>query len=235
MTSRRSRRRCWAIFIVLLLATVPGQLLNFVSISPMATSFAFPLRLTFKLLAFASQFYVQDNSGTNVAYVKQKLFKFKEDITVFTDERQQDALFSIKADRVIDFSARYNLTDAQGQDLGAVKQRGLKSLWRAGFDVLDNDQVVFSINEKSVWTRFFDSLFGQIPVVGFLSGYLFQPAYEITAPDGALVMELTKKAALFEGRFDITLPDGAARLSGRQTNQLLLSLMMVVLLERSRG
>ena len=201
----------------------------------MVTSFAFPLRLSFKLLAFASQFYVQDSGGVNVAYVKQKLFKLKEDITVFADERQLDALYSVKADRVIDFSARYNFADARGQDLGAVKQRGLKSLWRAGFDVLDNDQVVFSINEKSVWTRFFDSLFGQLPVVGFLSGYLFQPAYEITSPNGKLVMELTKKAALFEGRFDITLPDGAARLSNRQTTQLLLSSMMVVLLERSRG
>ena len=201
----------------------------------MVTSFAFPLRLSFKLLAFASQFYVQDSGGVNVAYVKQKLFKFKEDITVFADERQLDALYSIKADRVIDFSARYNFADAQGQDLGAVKQRGLKSLWRAGFDVLDNDQVVFSINEKSVWTRFFDSLFGQLPVVGFLSGYLFQPAYEVCSPDGTLVMALTKKAALFEGRFDITLTDGAAQLSSRKTEQLLLSLMMVVLLERSRG
>ena len=201
----------------------------------MVTSFAFPLRLSFKLLAFASQFYVQDSGGVNVAYVKQKLFKFKEDITVFADERQLDALYSIKADRVIDFSARYNFADASGQDLGAVKQRGLKSLWRAGFDVLDNDQVVFSINEKSVWTRFFDSLFGQLPVVGFLSGYLFQPAYEVCSPDGTLVMALTKKAALFEGRFDITLPDGAAQLSSRKTEQLLLSLMMVVLLERSRG
>ena len=201
----------------------------------MVTSFAFPLRLSFKLLAFASQFYVQDSGGVNVAYVKQKLFKFKEDITVFADERQLDALYSIKADRVIDFSARYNFADASGHDLGAVKQRGLKSLWRAGFDVLDNDQVVFSINEKSVWTRFFDSLFGQLPVVGFLSGYLFQPAYEVCSPDGTLVMALTKKAALFEGRFDITLPDSAAQLSSRKTEQLLLSLMMVVLLERSRG
>lgn len=201
----------------------------------MLTALAFPLRLTFKLLAFAPQFYVHDAQGRSIAYVKQKLFKFKEAVTVYADESQADVRFQIQADRVIDFSARYNFTDAQGTSLGCIKQRGLRSLWKARFDVIDHGQGVFDINEKSMLTRLFDSLFGQLPVIGVLSGYLFQPAYEVSRPDGHIVMTLTKKPALFEGRFVIELAESGQLLTAREADQLLLSLMMLVLLERSRG
>lgn len=201
----------------------------------MLTALAFPLRLTFKLLAFAPQFYVHDAQGRSIAYVKQKLFKFKEAVTVYADESQADVRFQIQADRVIDFSARYNFTDAQGTSLGCIKQRGLRSLWKARFDVIDHGQGVFDINEKSMLTRLFDSLFGQLPVIGVLSGYLFQPAYEVSRPDGHIVMTLTKKPALFEGRFVIELAESGQPLTAREADQLLLSLMMLVLLERSRG
>ena len=189
----------------------------------MLTALAFPLRLTFKLLAFAPQFYVHDAQGRSIAYVKQKLFKFKEAVTVYADESQADVRFQIQADRVIDFSARYNFTDAQGTSLGCIKQRGLRSLWKARFDVIDHGQGVFDINEKSMLTRLFDSLFGQLPVIGVLSGYLFQPAYEVSRPDGHIVMTLTKKPALFEGRFVIELAESGQLLTAREADQLLLS------------
>lgn len=193
---------------------------------------SFPLQLSFKLLAFASQFYVHDAQGNSVAYVKQKLFKLKEAVTVFADDSQNEARYQINADRVIDFSAQYNFTDAQGAALGAVKQRGMRSLWKAHFEVFDGGLQVFNINEKSALTRFCDALFGQLPVVGLLSGYLFQPAYEVTRSSGEPVMLLTKKPALFEGVFEI---EKLSALNEREENQLLLSLMMLVLLERTRG
>ena len=193
---------------------------------------SFPLQLSFKILAFAPQFYVRNAQGHSVAYVKQKLFKLKEAVTVFADDTQTQARFQINADRVIDFSAQYNFTDAQGAALGAVKQRGMRSLWKAHFEVSDGGVQLFNINEKNIFTRFFDALFGQLPIVGVLSGYLFQPAYEVTRISGEAVMMLTKKPALFEGRFEI---EKLAALSEREENQLMLSLMMLVLLERTRG
>ena len=201
----------------------------------MLNSPAFPLRLTFKLLAFAPQFYVHDAHGVSLAYVKQKLFKFREAVTVFADEQLTEIRYRIQADRVIDFSAQYNFTDGQGVGLGSVKQRGLRSLWKAGFDVHDNGAAIFHINEQSILTRFLDGLFGQIPVLGMLSGYLFQPAYEVSRPDGTQIMVLTKQPALFESRFDIDLVPGSALPTTREANQLMLSLMMIVILERNRG
>ncbi len=60
----------------------------------------YPIDFSFKLLALASQIYVRDASGNMLGYVKQKLFKLKEDINIFADESQTKQLFNIKADRV---------------------------------------------------------------------------------------------------------------------------------------
>ena len=198
----------------------------------MAQRLQFPLQMSFKLMAFAPQFLVKDARDQPVAYVKQKLFKLKEAISVFTNEKQDQLLHQIKADRVIDFSALYHFTDHQGAALGGVKRRGMRSMWRAGFEVLDNGIPLFSINEKSVVTRFLDGLFSQIPVLGIFSGYVFHPAYQVTRPDGTLVAELTKQPALFEGRFAATQ---MAPFNEREEQQLLLALMTVLLLERMRG
>jgi len=198
----------------------------------MAQRLQFPLQMSFKLMAFAPQFLVKDARDQPVAYVKQKLFKLKEAISVFTNEKQDQLLHQIKADRIIDFSALYHFTDVHGVALGGVKRRGMRSMWRAGFEVLDNGVTRFSINEKSVMTRFLDGLFSQIPLIGIFSGYVFHPAYQVTRPDGTLVAELTKQPALFEGRFAATQ---LAPFNEREEQQLLLSLMTVLLLERMRG
>jgi hypothetical protein len=192
----------------------------------------FPLHMSFKLMAFAPQFFVTDASGQAVAYVKQKLFKLKEAVTVFSGEDQAQSLYRIQADRIIDFSPLYNFSDMSGTPLGGVKRHGVRSMWRAGFDVMDNGNRIFSINEKSVLTRFFDGLFSQLPIIGLFSGLLFHPAYLVTRPDGSLVMELAKQSALFEGKFSAELH---APVNAREEQQLLLALMMIVLLERTRG
>ncbi len=66
---------------------------------------AYPIKMTFKILALAPQIYVTDAAGNSVFYVKQKLFKLKENIQVFRDESQSQLLFTIQADRIIDWSA----------------------------------------------------------------------------------------------------------------------------------
>ena len=67
----------------------------------------YPLQLSFKIIALASQIYVRDAGGSLVGYVKQKLFKLKEDIRIFADEGQTQLRYTIRADRILDFSANY--------------------------------------------------------------------------------------------------------------------------------
>ncbi len=192
----------------------------------------YPLQLTFKFWALAPQISVVDHQSNLVCYVKQKLFKLKEAIAVFADVEQTRPLYYIKADRIIDFSARYDFTDSQGNYIGAVKRQGLRSLWRARYDVFDGEVSTFSIQEKKPWVKVADALFAEIPIVGIFTGYIFNPVYLVSRADGTFVMRLEKMASFFSRSFTIKAVD---QISDREEQQLLLSLVMMLLLERNRG
>ncbi|MBX9252815.1 hypothetical protein H1Q63_02190 [Desmonostoc muscorum CCALA 125] len=192
----------------------------------------YPLELTFKLWAFAPQMSVVDAQGNLAFYVKQKLFKLKEAITIFADAEQTRPIYYIKADRIIDFSASYNFTDSNGTYIGSVKRRGLKSLWRARYDIFDGDTTSLNIQEKNPWVKIADALFAEIPIVGIFTGYVFNPVYLVSRADGTIVMRLEKIPTFLSRKFIIKAVD---QLSDRQEQQILLSLMMMLLLERNRG
>jgi uncharacterized protein YxjI len=198
----------------------------------------YPLSMSFKILALAPQIFIRDASGAEVMYVKQKLFKLKEDIQIFADQSQTNQLYTIKADRIIDFSARYDFTNNLGQNLGAVKRRGMRSIWKASYEVLIGDSLVFHIQEENPWIKVADALFSEIPIIGIFIGYIFQPAYLVTRPgpgneNGPTVMRLAKQPSFWERSFTIEKIDPG--LTSPEEIQILLSLMMLVLLERSRG
>jgi uncharacterized protein YxjI len=191
------------------------------------------LKLRFKFFALAPQISVEDQSGTLLLYVRQKLLKLKESVSVFTDDSQRQIAYKIEADRIIDFRARYGITDAGGRAIGALKQRGMKSIWRVHFDIensLGRDS--YSIQEENPWVRVLDSFVGDIPVIGMLSGYLLHPTYLIKNTSDVIVGRLKKQPAFLEGLFDLsfesTLPESEREL-------LVLSALMMTLLERTRG
>jgi uncharacterized protein YxjI len=192
----------------------------------------YPLELTFKFWALAPQISIVDSQGNLVFYIKQKLFKLKEAITIFADVEQTRPLYYIKADRIIDFSARYNFTDSNGKEIGAVKRRGLRSLWRARYDIFDHETSNLNIQEKNPWIKVADALFAEIPVLGMFTGYVFNPVYLVSRADGTVVMRLEKIPSFLSRRFTIKPVD---QISDREQEQVLLSLMMMLLLERNRG
>lgn len=90
------------------------------------------------LTLFAPKFHIYDIFGNLVAYVEQKAFKLKEDITVFADEEKQQSLLRIRARQIIDFSAAYDVVDTSTQQtVGALRRKGLKSLLRDEWLLLD--------------------------------------------------------------------------------------------------
>jgi uncharacterized protein YxjI len=192
----------------------------------------FPLDLSFKKIALSPQVKVSDASGQVVLYTKQKAFKLKEAVTVFADVEQTRPLYTINADRVLDFNAKYNIADAAGRPLGAIARKGRKSLWRAQYEVMDGGGAPLTIREENGWVKVGDALLGEIPVVGIFSGYLFNPTYLITDAAGAPLMRLSKQPAFFEGRFRI---EKLAEMSPQDETRAVLGFLMMVLLERRRG
>jgi len=103
------------------------------------------------LTAFTPKFHIYDPQEQLVAYVEQKAFKLKEDITVFADEQKQRPLLTIKARQVLDIAATYDVTDARtGAKVGALRRKGLKSILRDEWTVLDAaDQELGLVQEDS--------------------------------------------------------------------------------------
>ena len=192
----------------------------------------YPLNLNFKLFAFAPQISVTDANGDLIFYVKQKRFKLKEEIIVYADVKKLQPLFYIKADRIIDFSAVYKFSDVDGNYIGSVKRQGMKSLWRARYDIFDGETSTMNIQEKNPWVKVADALFAEIPIVGLFTDYVFNPKYIVSRNDENVVMHLEKIPSFLSRQFTIKASD---RLNSRQEEQVLLSLLMMLLLERNRG
>lgn len=192
----------------------------------------YPLKLTFKFWALSPQISVVDAQGQLSFYIRQKLFKLKEVINVFADENRSQQLYTIKADRIIDFSARYNFADANGSYVGSVKRRGLRSIWRTYYEIFDGEQVVMLIQEENPWVKVLDAFFCEIPIIGMFSGYVFNPVFLVKRTDGTIVMRLEKTPSFLSRIFTVKQAD---RLNSREETQALLSLMMMLLLERARG
>lgn len=193
----------------------------------------YPLTLKFKFAALNPQFSVTDMAGRPLAYVKQKAFKLREDISVFKTEAQTDLLYKIRADRWLDYNASYSFTDENGRDRGRLVRKGARSIWKAEYELYDeagNQDLL--IQEDNPWVRVADHFLGEIPLLGLLTGYLFNPTYNVTRPDGTLVATFSKKPDLVSRAFE--LEKNAGFEEGEET-RLVLGVMMMVFLERSRG
>lgn len=191
----------------------------------------FPLEARFKLLAIASQISVTDAYGALLFYAKQKAFKLKEAVTVYADEEQTRPLYRIAADRILDISARYRIEDAGGAELGALQRQGMRSLWRAHYDIEQGGRPTFVIREENPWIKVADGILGSLPIVSIFAGYLFNPAYLVLrAPDGPPMLRVVKRRALFEGRFEIEALSGEA-----VPDVAVIGVLMMLLLERGRG
>ena len=195
----------------------------------------YPLKLSFKLIALASQVTITDADGKTICYVKQKLFKLKEHVQIFTDATRATPLADIKANKVIDWSARYNFTSPHGSALGSVGRKGMRSLFKAHYETFvgADESHDFDIQEENALVKIGDSVFGSIPVLGMLTGYLFHPKYLATRSNGTQAMRLTKQPAMWEGRFIMEKLDDS--LTSEEELSLMLSYLMLLMLERSRG
>src|SRR6266498_1841062 len=103
-------------------------------------------------IALTGKFRFYDPSGRLVMFSEQKMFKLREDIRVYGDESKSQEVLSIKARQILDFSAAYDVIDTEmNQKVGVLRRKGLRSLLRDEWDVLDaNENVVGKLFEDSI-------------------------------------------------------------------------------------
>jgi len=196
-------------------------------------SFQYPLHFDFKILTLASDFSIKDNAGNSIAFVRQKIFKLKEDVVVFNNESRSQELFRIKANKWLDFNTTYTITTSDGQNIGKVARKGMRSIWKATYDIFDyNDQHLFTVQEANAWIKVLDALANEIPILSIFTGYLFNPKYLLKDNSGKITFELKKQPSFFGRRFVL---DKISSVDDSQEGLVTLAMMMIVLLERYRG
>lgn len=159
-------------------------------------------------IALTGKFRFYDPAGNLVLFSEQKMFKLKEDIRVYADESKSQEVLVIKARSIIDFSAAYDVMDAaSGQKVGVLRRKGLKSILRDEWEVLD-------VNDNPVGLLFEDNMTLAL-LRRLVVGNLLPQNYDLTLGDQR-VADFKQRFNLFRYELDIDLSmDTASRLDPR--------------------
>ena len=193
----------------------------------------YPLFLKFKLTTLSSDFTITDRNENSLAYVRQKMFKLKEDVVVFNNESKSQENFRIRANQWIDFNASYAITDSFGKNLGKIARKGMRSIWKATYNIFDqNDTQKYKVQEENAWVKVLDGMVGEIPIIGMFTGYFLNPSYIVHDNNGKEIYRLKKMPSFFGRKFQL---DQINDIPDHEETLVVLSLMIMVLLERAKG
>ncbi len=197
------------------------------------TNLQFPLELTFRISTISNDFIAKDARGQTLAYVRQKLLKLVDEVQVFNNEAKSTLNYTIKANKWIDFSATYTFTNNMDKEVGRIARKGWASMWKAHYEIFDENQKPdLVVREENAWVKVGDALLREIPLISMLSGYLFNPSYIVSRPNGTQVVRLKKEASFIGRRFSVTK---LSSFEAGEEERIVLGLMMMILLERRRG
>lgn len=199
----------------------------------MKVNLVYPLNFIFHVTTFHSDFSITESNGNILYYVRQKMFRLKEKVEVFSDRNRINKQFTIEAGDWLDFNTNYEFLNENKEREGRLARKGWRSLWKSHYEIFNAaDQQIFLVTEKNPWTKFLDSFVGEIPILGFFTGYLFNPSYLVKNKKDEIIAELIKNPSFFGRKFSLKK---LGEIDLEEQNNLLLGLFMMILLERNRG
>ena len=144
-----------------------------------------------------ASFHVYDPEMRVVAFSRQKAFKLKEDIRVFTDTTKSTELLSVQARQIVDFSAAYDIVDStEGRKVGAARRKGWSSIMRDSWELLDeSDRPIAQLREDSAF---------KAAMRRFLSNLIPQ-AYHLNASDGSELATLRVRFNPFVYKLEVSI------------------------------
>lgn len=123
--------------------------------------------------------------GQAFCFVKQKRFKWKEDIRFYTDETRATELMRIKARQRFDPAARYDVAASDGAKIGEIQKVFGMSLLRSTYKLFDaTGQEVATATEKNLIVALFRRLVGFLPQLGNFANWLPIPYHFVFLRDG---------------------------------------------------
>jgi len=171
-------------------------------------------------IALTGKIRFYNPSGEVVLFSEQKMFKLREDIRVFSDEQKSQEILAIKARQIIDFSAAYDVVDSTtGEKVGALRRKGLKSILRDEWEVLDP-------SDNAIGLCFEDNM-GLAMLRRLLLGNLLPQNYDITAGE-ARVADLKQRFNLFRYEMDVDFSMDTGRKLDRRLGLAAAALLAIV-------
>lgn len=148
-----------------------------------------------QVFSLTGTFRVFSDTGEQLLYVRQKMFKIREDLRAYSDESQTQELLLIKARQIVDFSAAYDVFDSTtNEKVGVLRRRGWRSLARDEWEILDaRDNLIGKMQEDSAQRAILRRL---------LLGALLPQRYDVTIQN-VLKAEFDQKFNLF--RYELML------------------------------
>jgi len=85
-------------------------------------------RIRKKTLTVGNKYWIEDYNGRILGFSKQKLFKLKEDIRIYSDESMSQELFRIGQQQIMDMWGNFAVIDSStNTHLGYIKRKALMS------------------------------------------------------------------------------------------------------------
>jgi uncharacterized protein YxjI len=153
------------------------------------------------------------DAETPVAFVEQKRFKLKEEITAWTNENRGEVVFTLKAEKVMDIHGKYLVSDAAGQLVGYLRKVFGASLLRSTWEIYDaSGQLLLTVQETSVFAAVMRRFGGFVPIIGGLLE--FWPFNFQFLSQGQVVGFYNRIPGLRD-KYDLALQDGAPAVDRR--------------------
>jgi len=95
------------------------------------------------------KYHVYAPDGSQVMFLKHPVMKLRSEFTIYTDESESTPLLTVRSRSIVAMNMAHDVIDhATGEKTGSIRSRGLKSIVRDTWDILDaNDQVIGLMEE----------------------------------------------------------------------------------------
>lgn len=133
----------------------------------------FVMRQRIRLVVNEYEFALPGEEERPFCFVRQKRFKFKEDIRFYADASRRTELMRIKARRRFDPAARYDVTTPAGAKFGEIQKVFGASLLRSTYALFDaGGNEVARAQERDLAVAILRRVIGFVPYLEMVANWL---------------------------------------------------------------
>ena len=142
-------------------------------------------RIRKKTLTIGNKYWLEDQSEAILGFCKQKLFKLKEDIRIYSDESESSELFCIKQQQIMDAWGKFSVIDSlTNAEIGYVKRNIISAFIKDTWEIYTiSDQLVGRVVESST---------GRALARKFMPGGALVPEKMVLEMDGQIMANINQ-------------------------------------------